>query len=206
MFKKFSISAVALAAVGFAGAASAQTLTNPWAGDGGEVDVEIVVGQIGEVFSSVGTGQDRNNDPALPLEITNAGGNIPPSGIAIDTLFHFANVDYDVLVDINGDIPEFSRFHILAGIQNRGSYDAVAGGGTAGATQAVADNVVTYDRRAASTGYIGNQPGTPITLLSGTAANSLQTTLVDYAADAIHGLPAVTAGTATEVIYTIAAQ
>ena len=206
MIRKLSVSFAALAAMGIAGAASAQTLNNPWTGDGAEVDVEIVVGEIGEVWSSVGTGQARDGDPALTLEITNAGGNVPPEGIASDTLNHYANVAYDVLVDIDGDIPEWSRFHVLAGINNQGSYDAVAGGGTGGNTQADADNTITWDRRDAGTGYIGTQPGTPVNVLSGAASNSANSTAVDYAADAIHGLPALTTGTPIEVIYTIAAN
>lgn len=184
-----------------------QTLPNPWAGDGAEVDININVGQIGEVWSSVGTGQARNGDTPLVLEITNAAGNIPAEGRELDTLNHYANVNYDVYVDLgNGDIPEFSRFHVLVDVSNSGSYDAVAGGGSAGATEALAANVITWDRRDSGTGYVGgNNPSTPVLALSDSMSNLPNQTNIEYAADAIHGLPSQ-ASADFDVVWTIAAN
>ncbi|MCG5541335.1 MULTISPECIES: hypothetical protein [unclassified Halorhodospira] len=197
MNRKLSVSLVALTAMGFAGAASA--FDNPWEGDGAEVNVEIVVGEWGEVWSAIGTGQARDGDPAVSLEITNAAGIIPEGGIVEDTVNHVANVDYEVLVDIEGDIPEWTMFHVLADIQNRGEYNGVGQH-----DQAMADKIVTWRRD--DGGYIGSQPGTPQLILSGTAGTSATSTEVDYAAEARHGLPEVTDGQDFQVIYTIAAQ
>jgi hypothetical protein len=192
---------------GFAGSAMAQPIDNPWEGDGAEVNININVGAIGEVWSTVGTNQARFSHPALELDIDNAGGFLAPTGIAWDTVSHFANVNYDVYTQISAlsNIPEWTRFHILWGIQNRGAYNAV-NGNLVGQTNAIADTIVTYDRRDAGTGYIGNQPGTPVLVDSGTAGPTANSDLVDYAADAIHGLPPQTTGAAVEVIYTIAQQ
>ena len=205
MIRKTSLSLAALAAMGIAGAASAQQLTNPWAGDGAEVDVEIIVGAIGEVYSAIGTDQARNSAPAVGLEITNAAGNVPSAGIAEDTLFTLANVNHEVSVELDGDIPEMSRFHIVVNPSNRGSYDAVAGGGSAGATQAAGDQIITWDRRDAVTGYLvgANEPNSPVAVLTGTPVLNAVATPVDYVADAIHGLPPV-GSDPIELIYTIA--
>ena len=206
MLKKITVGVSALAMTAFAGSAMAQNLNNPWAGDGAEVDVQINVGQIGEVWSSIGTGQARFGNPAVGLEITNAAGNVPPAGIAEDTLFHYANVNYEVLVELDGDIPEMSRFHMVVGVSNRGSYNAVSGGGSAGATQAAGDTIIMWDRRDAGTGYVGaNVPNSPVTVLSGNSALNANGTAVDYVADAIHGLPPVS-NDPIQLIYTIAAQ
>jgi hypothetical protein len=202
MLKQLLAGVAGVAAVAFAGSAMAQ-IVNPW-DDEAQVGVNINVGQLGEVWSNLGTDQYRNNVPAPTLQITNAGGTIPASGIAEDTINHFANVNYQVSVELDsGNIPEFSRFHVLVGIQNRGAYDAV-GAGLPGQTDAVANTIITFDRRDSATGYIGNQPGTAYPALNGTPSTSSNATQVDYAVDAIHGLPPQ-AGTSIELLWTIAA-
>jgi len=183
--------------------AFADPLTNPWADDGAQVGVTITVGQLGEVWSSIGTGQARSADPNASLSITNAGGFIPAAGIAEDSLYHYANVAYQVSVHIVGDIPEWSRFHVLVGVNNRGDYNSVFAG-LPGQTDVAADKVITWDRRDAGTGYLGgNVPGTPVAALTGAVSTAANTTLVDYAADAIHGLPPVGDKDVT-VVWTIA--
>lgn len=203
MLKKFAVGIAALAAVGFAGSAMAQ-ISNPWTNDGAEVGVEIEVGALGEVWSTMGTDQARNGAAAPTLAITNAGGTIPPTGIATDTLNHYANVNYQVSVGLNGDIPEFTRFHVLVGVTNRGAYNAV-GAGLPGQTDAVAATTITWDRRDSGTGYVGNGVNGPsYSALTGTASTTSNATMVDYAADAIHGLPPLTSATPVEVVWTIA--
>jgi hypothetical protein len=209
--KKLLVGVAGLATICFAGSAmAAGPLANPWVNDGAEVGVQIEVGEIGEVFTTRGTNQARNGELLPELQITNAGGTIPPAGIAIDTLWHMANVNYQVSVELDTnnmgltDIPEWSRFHVLVGVANRGSYNAVFAG-LPGQVDVVADQVITWDRRDSTTGYLGNQPNVPIplTTLLSTPSTSLRTTAVDYAADAINGLPPIGAST-VELVYTIA--
>lgn len=195
----------AVVSLGAVAGVQAQAISNPWTGDGAEVDININVGELGEVWSNVGTGQARDGDAALVLEITNAAGNVPPSGIAQDTLNHFANVNYEVYVDLDGDIPEWSRFHVLVNPSNSGAYDAVAGGGSAGATQAMADTIVTWDLRGANDYQGANVPGVPVLALSDVAVPNANQTPIEYVADAIHGLPSNTT-TDFDVVWTIAAQ
>lgn len=195
----------AVVSLGAVSSVQAQTpLANPWEGDGDTVGIEVNVGAIGEVYSDVGSGQARNGDPDLTLDITNAGGVIPPEGIENDTVTHLSNVDYQVYVNLDGDIPEFSRFHVLVGVGNRGSYSSVLGGNIQGGTEATADTIITWDRR--DPAYAGaNVPQTPVLALSNSANTSGTPTLVDYAADAIHGMPS-TGNTPFDVVWTIAAQ
>jgi hypothetical protein len=204
MLKQLLAGVAGVAAVAFAGSAMAQTtIDNPWDNEA-QVGVNINVGQLGEVWSNLGTAQYRNSVPAPTLQITNAGGTIPASGIAEDTINHFANVNYQVSVQLaSGNIPEFSRFHVLVGIQNRGLYNAV-GAGLPNQVDAIADTTITFDRRDSATGYIGNQPATAYQALTDTPSTSSKATLVDYAVDAIHGLPAQ-GGTNVELLWTIAA-
>jgi hypothetical protein len=199
---KLTASAIALAAFGFAGTAMAGTpIANPWATDGAQVGVNIEVGALGEVWSAMGTAQIRNSVAPPTLTITNAGGTIPAAGIANDTVYHYANVNYQVSVDISGNIPDWTRFHVLWGVANRGSYNSVFAG-LAGQTNVSAATVVTYRRDGG--GYIGNQPGTPVVVQTGIPSTAANSTLVDYAVDAINGLPPVTAATPITLTYTIA--
>ena len=173
-------------------------LDNPWKDDGAEVNVTLSISQMGEVWSAIGTGQARDGDSALKLEIDNAAGILPSdgSGVAEDTLSHFANVDYNVLVDIAGEIPENARFHVLLNPTNRGLYDEINSGG--GTTVPIADGIFTFT---------GTQTeGTDIkTLITNNASLTSNSTPVDYAMDAISGLPPV-GDEDIEGIYTITAQ
>jgi hypothetical protein len=181
-------------------------ISNPWAGDGAETLLNIQVGTIGEVWSALRTDQARNGVPRQNLIITNAGGFIPAGGKLADTIYHFANVDYEVSVDIaNGTIPLWSRFHVIIGITNFAAFNSVFAGGV-GHVNPVATEVVTW-RRDAGPGYdlSGEQPGTPEVVYSGTYSASAVPTAVAYAADAIHGLPPVNLpGAPIDVIWTIA--
>jgi hypothetical protein len=193
-----------LAALGLMAAPTmAQQLTNPWSGDGAEVKITIDVPAIGEVWSSIGSGQARNNNPNVVLQITNAGGFIPAAGIAEDTVYANSNVNYEVSVELDGDIPAWTRFHVLVGVQNRGAYNSVFAG-LPGQTDVDAATVITFDRR--DTGFVGaNTPGNAIPAFTGVAGSSATPTLVDYAADAIHGMPAIS-DMDIELIWTIAQQ
>lgn len=182
----------------------AAPLFNPWANEA-TPEVKIEVNPIGEVWSDLGTNQYRNHAAIPNLRITNAAGIIPAAGKAADTVSHFANVDYVVSVDLGttNSIPNWTRFHILWNISNRAAYTSV-GAGFPGAIEAVASTIVTYRRDAG--GYIGTTPGTPVAVQSAGASASATPTPVDYAADAIHGLPSVGTSLPIEVIYTIASQ
>jgi|GEM_PF-7034575 len=187
---------------------------NPWS-DSCDVDVEITIPEMAELWSNLGTGQERNAAAPPTLTVTNAGGIIPAEGIAQDTLNHLSNIAVTVSVELEGatPIPEWTRFHVLVAPSNRGSYNCVfAWGGAAGATFMLgswsitnvnADAVITWDRRDSGTGYVGIQPDVPQVAFTGSATTNSVAHLVDYAVDAIHGMP--TAGSSTPtVMWTIA--
>jgi hypothetical protein len=205
MLRKVSVGLAGLAAMGLAGQAMAAPIDNPWTNDGAEVELNVQVGTIGEVWSAKGTNQARHGHAPVDLIVTNAGGFIPLGGRYEDTVFHFANVDYEVSVDISGTIPDWTRLHVVVGPTNRGVYDCVnVAVCLVGQTNVIAGQIITWRRDTG--GYLGNQPGTPVaTIMAGPYSASATATDVDYAADAIHGLPPVNLpGNPVEVIYTIA--
>jgi len=183
-------------------------LTNPWVDDGDTVDVNLNVPPMGEVYSSIGTGQARNDDPAINLKVTNAGGVIPQEGIAEDTLNHYSNVSYNVFVEIDGDIPNYSRFHVIVNPQN--DYSSITSNIAAGHNPVQADKVITWDRRVGGQygqgGYGANAPGDTIKAFSGSPSINSHQTNVDYAMDAIMGIPPENSDKNIDVIWTIAAQ
>ena len=180
----------------------AQTLTNPWA-DCTDIGFSITIPPMIELWSSLGTAQQRSGAEAVALTVTNIGGFIPTGGIAQDAICYLGNtVPIDVSVQLDGDIPEQTRFHVIIAPTNRGSYNSVFAG-LAGQVDVAATKVITWDRRAGST-YVGNLLGTPIAAFSGVASVDAQSVLVDYAVDAIHGMPANGAVATPTVLWTLA--
>lgn len=175
--------------------------TNPWEDDGDTVAFEVVIPNITEVWSTIGSGQARSSALDVELEITNAGGVIPASGKAHDTISHLSNVPVKVFVTLVGNIPAWSRFHVIVGITNENDYDSVAT--WAGRTQPAADKIITWDRRA--TAYTGNQPSIEIEAFTGLATTASIQHKVDYAVDAINGLPPL-GDASVEIIWTIASN
>lgn len=207
------IAAVALLAL-FALPVMADVEANPW-DDCCDVQVLITIPQMAELWSNLGTAQERQSASPAGVKVTNAGGIIPAEGIAEDTLTHLSNIGVDVSVELSSSpnhIPEWTRFHVIVAPSNRGSYNCVfAWGGDAGATFSLgsisitnvnAANIITWDRRAGTT-YVGNLPDTAYDAFSGSATTNSVGHLVDYAVDAIHGMPATGSMTPT-VIWTIA--
>ena len=175
---------------------------NPWAGDGDSVDITILIPPITEVWSDIGTGQARDSDSAPVLFITNAGGTIPAAGIAQDTVNVHANVLVNVSVELNGAIPEATRFHVLINPQNRGVYDSVFAG-LPGQTDVVADVVLSWSYRSSAWDTDGYQaPNTPIPAF--TAGLGYIGKPVDYAVDAIFAMPSEGHTSTPTIIWTIA--
>ncbi|MBA7475852.1 hypothetical protein ES707_11226 [subsurface metagenome] len=182
---------------------------NPWQGCC-DVKVEIVIPEMAELWSDLGDAQERHSALAKPVKITNAGGIIPSEGIYQDTLKHISNINVAVSVALLGGIPPWTRFHVIVGPANRGAYNCVfAWGGIAGATFLLgaipitnvdADKVITWDRR--SDAYIGSELGTAYDAFTGVATTQIVPHAVDYAVDAINGMPIVGSRTPT-VMWTI---
>ena len=176
-----------------------------------DVDVTVKIDAITELWSSLGTAQERQSAAPPVLNVTNASGVIPASGKAQDTMAVCANVDTDISVAILGgtNIPTGTRFHVIVAPTNRATYNCVGawtnGQVISGVTieNVVAAKVITWDRRAS--GYVGTAPGTSVPAYSGTTAINAVSTAVDYAADAIHEMPAIQEVTPT-VMWTIAAM
>lgn len=186
----------------FATQAMASTpIVNPWVNDGDAADLNIQVGTIGEVWSALGTAQDRSSAPRENLIITNAAGLIPAGGKYLDTVSHFANINYEVSATLSGNIPEWTRFHVLVNISNFAAFGDVFS--NAAGTDPLVTQTITWDRR--SPAYVGNQPNVAYVALSGTYSATATNTPVAYAADAIHGLPAANLpGNPITVTWTIA--
>lgn len=178
---------------------------NPWS-DCSDVQVEITIPEMAELWSSLGTGQERNDNLPAQVKVTNAGGIIPQEGIAEDTLTHCSNINVTVSVTLQDGIPPWTRFHVIVAPSNRESYNCVWAlpegyYGTHLIENVVADEVITWDRR--SDAYSGNQLGAVIEAFTGSAGTASVAHQVDYAVDAIMGMPSVGSKTPT-VIWTIA--
>jgi len=182
---------------------------NPWDGCC-DVDVTITIPEIAELWSHLGTGQERSLTPAPIVTVTNAGGIIPQTGIAEDKLWHCSNIPVTVWVTLESTpgIPPWTRFHVIVGVTNRGDYNCVGAwpNGAHGANYTIVnatatDSTITWDRGA--TTYSGKQPDFAYVAFDGSAGPDMVPHLVDYAVDAINGMPAVGSSTPT-VMWTIA--
>ena len=183
----------------------AQPLANPWA-DCTDIGFNITIPPMIELWSTIGTNQQRNSAPAVALTVTNAGGTIPAGGKAEDAIAYLGNtVPIDVSVQLDGDIPVWTRFHVIIAPTNRPLYNSVFAG-LAGQVDVVVDagmgKVITWDRR--DTGHVGNVLSTPYAAFSGIASAASQSVDVDYAVDAIHGMPANGAVATPTVLWTLA--
>jgi hypothetical protein len=203
MMQKLLVGVAGLAMVAFAGSAMAADI-NPWTEEA-QPDVNILVGSIAEVWSTLGNDQVRNSAPTPNLQITNAGGKILANGKYHDTLNHWANVNYTVSVALDAaGIPNETRLHVIVKPTNAATYNCVAPClNFAGNVPVTASQVITWSR----TGNAyqgGNSPGveTVITGINGAPTFSILSDAVDYAADAINALPP-TGSQVTELIYTI---
>lgn len=101
--KNLTASIAALAVLGFAGAASAQS--NPWAPGQTTVPITVTVQEMVELYTSVA--------PTVALEIVDAGDNQGSAKAVQRTLTHLHNVPVKVSASIDGDIPNNTQFHIL---------------------------------------------------------------------------------------------
>ena len=188
---------IALTAIALLGLMAFAGDPNPWAGDGDTVAFGVLVPNITELWSNIGTGQARNGAPAVVLEITNAGGVIPATGKASDVLNHISNVPVQIYVTLQGDIPVYTRFHVI--IEPTNAYDCMPWG--MGTTPCAATTIITWDRR--DPAYVGNALNVEIAAFTGIVTTGIIPHNVDYAVDAIHGMPAK-GTTNTTVLWTIA--
>ena len=175
---------------------------NPWA-DCTDVAFNITIPPMVELWSTIGTAQQRDSAPAVALTVTNAGGLIPVGGKAQDAITYLGNtVPINVSVQLNGDIPVWTRFHVIIDpTTNKDTYTSV-GAGTGGAyINVTATKVVTWDRR--DTGYLGNTLGMAYPAFSGIASVLPLSVRVDYAVDAINGMPTSGATAAPVVLWTL---
>ena len=194
MLKTISVSVLALAVVGFAAPAMAQT--NPWAPGQTTVPITITVGPMVELFMG---------DPpaAVPLTIVDAGENQGSVSAVSGTMTHIHNVNVDVSAAIDGDIPNWTQFHILINPAAAWALPPASG----------AEKTLSWRRDGA--GYIGADGAFP-NQVSGTATNApLQAfyrtanaptgavETVQYFADARNGMPNVGV-TGFNVVWTIA--
>lgn len=155
-----------------------------------EVGVELTVVPIGELWTAL---RDVN------LQIDNASGVISESSRATDTLTSFANVPYEVFVQLSGDLPIYSRFHVLVNPKNDNYNDVNARDGSIRPNE---EYLITWDRRI--NGFAGNQPDQAYFAFAGVPTYNTTQKRVDYVADAIHGLPN-DGFKAFKLIWTIAA-
>ena len=176
--------------------------SNPWQ-NCTDVSFSITIPPMIELWSTIGTAQQRDSAPAVALTVTNAGGLIPAGGKAQDAITYLGNtVPIDVSVELNGDIPVWTRFHVIIDpTTNKDTYTSV-GAGTGGAyINVTATKVVTWDRR--DTGYLGNTLGMAYPAFSGIASVLPLSVRVDYAVDAINGMPTSGATAAPVVLWTL---
>ena len=104
MLKKVTVAIAALAAVGFAGAAMAET--NPWHPGQTKVPVKITVETIAEVWVD-------KDAPRVDLKIQNGGTNHGYRN-AVTRDVYLSNTSLQVAASIaNGDIPNNSNFIVL---------------------------------------------------------------------------------------------
>lgn len=102
MLRKVAFGIAAVAAMVFAGQAMAQT--NPWAPAQTTVPVNINVGEMVELFTSVAP---------VNLQIVDAGNNQGSTQAVSRVVNHLHNVNVDVSVYIDDDITDYTQFHIL---------------------------------------------------------------------------------------------
>lgn len=185
MIRKFSVSLAALAAIGFAGAASAQT---------GQIDPENYGVTVNiNVLEQVSLWL---NDDTITLE--SAGANPENSAFAASVLNHINNVPADISVDATGSLPgDDIFFHVFSN-----------------ATPATADAAVQNNAStpAADPGYTGEAVTfEDSTLGSGPTLLSVGTSLSAAAVPIVYGIsspnvmPAVDSYQLT-VTWTIAPQ
>jgi hypothetical protein len=201
--RKITAGLLAAAAMGFAAPAMAQT--NPWHPGQTTVPITVTVQEMVELFTDV---------TAVPLEIVDAGENQGAANAVSRVVNHLHNVDVDVSVEIDDDIPDNSQFHVIIEPTN------AAWTTSNGVTGPAAEKVVSWRREggvysAASGGFDNQESATGVgdqVIAFSRLANAPSTlgdpdAVVDiqYFADARNVMPATGAET-FNVIWTIAEQ
>jgi len=200
MRKLILISLSALMVFSFSGIVLA---TNPHQNNC-DVGVDVNIPHVTELYSTVGTNQDRHSASNPIIEVTNAYGKIPSSGRTSDTINYLTNgTSIEVSVELDLTIPNFSRFHVIVNPSNPSAYNMVTStmpGG--GGVQVNADKVITWDKRGGSSWGGSNTLNSPVVAFTGSSSTLPSTVDVHYAVDAIHGLPSQ-GTTSTSVTWTI---
>ncbi|MEX0655613.1 MAG: hypothetical protein WD534_14065 [Phycisphaeraceae bacterium] len=182
-------------------AAPAMAQSNPWSPDQTTVPVTVTVEEMIEM--NTGTA-------AVGLSIVDAGENQGSANAVDRTVNYISNVDIDVFVEIDDDIPDNTQFHVLV---NPASSWTVPG-------DANAEKVISWRREQGSgyisaTGNFANQvssAGVGDTVLAFSDVASAPGQLNDnqmpiqYFADSRNYMPEAGVQPSFNVVWTIAAQ
>lgn len=202
MNKLLTIAAAAVLSV--SGLALAGDLANPWANDGAQVKLTVTVSPIAELWSTIGTNQSRNGAAPVALTVDNAGGRIAATGGKVsDTISYLSNVAIQAKVSLQGNIPEWTRLHIIVKPTNAYNCAPDVDHSFAGSVPAIADKVITWRHQGGST-YAGYQPGDAVQAFTGAASTASTQVPVDYAMDSVDGMPALNSGMDSTIVWTIA--
>ena len=199
MLKTISVSALALAVVGFAAPAMA---VNPWAPLQTTVPVTVTVQEMTELWTDYSP---------VPLSINDAGLNGGSNNDVARSVAHLSNVDVDISVAIDDHIPTNTSFWVLINPPTTWSDPPSSG----------ADNVIEWRRDGAvyGTNKPTNAGGVPVAAFSAAANPGLNANFngstpalspsiyvpVSYFATAWNYMPAVQTET-FNVVWTIAAS
>lgn len=162
--------------------AVADVVPNPWQDVQTDVPVTVHVLEMAELWTKT---------EEFSLEIDNAAGVIGENAKEARYVTTLANVRYNVYVEIHGNLPDYTRFHVIIEPENEdytgvGQHDPV-----------IAENICTF---------IEHQPDTLTRqfAFSGEPTEDAVNTLVHYAIEARDKMPPVQSTTFT-VIWTIEA-
>lgn len=175
---------------------------DPWAPDQTKVAVKVIVEEIAEVFTDTSL---------VTLKIENCGNNKGGINAVQRDIKYLSNVDFDVLVSIDGDIPDWTQFHILINPTST-TWLLLA---NSGADKTINWRLENTYQPAASGGATPQVTVTaindPVAAFSGSAftdgltARSIKIVPVQYFADARNAIPDVNqTGVLFNVVWTIA--
>jgi hypothetical protein len=196
MLKTISVAALTVATLGFAGSAMAVPV-NPWEPGQTVVPITITIAEMVELYT------DTTN---VPLTIADGGENGGSTRAVSRTLTHLHNVDVNVSAAIDGDIPNWTQFHILVNPAATWALPTASG----------ASKTLSWRRDGG--GYTGADGGfpnqvsgaginAPLLAFSAAANNpSGDVEDIQYFADARNGMPAAATAPTFDVLWTIAKQ
>jgi hypothetical protein len=192
MLRTTSVLALAVAALATPAMAAP---VNPWHPAQTTVPIIITVEQMVELYT---------NTANVPLSIADAGENGGSTRAVERTLYHLHNVPVNVFAQIDGNIPNWTQFHILinantvwvdgpsSDAEKTISWRRDAGG------YIPADGA--FDNQVSATGI-----NTPVLAFSAAANNpTASDESVQYFADARNGMPAYGVNPTFNVVWTIA--